>query len=591
MRLFSAAVAVALILLATLVAGPPASARPVTIGRIIVGWEEGTSLAVVRAAHASAEARVAHRFSRVNIDIVRVDDVERAAASYRGRPGVQFAEVEGTVEAYGAPDDPDYADFQWHLQPASAENRGTSNWEPVYEAGAEDTLGKGIRVAIIDTGLDTGGTDTPLNVNLDLAKDYIDGGEPDDPVGHGTHIAGTIAQATGNDVGVAGIAPAAEIVPLRVLDEFGRGLVGNVIAALLYAADIDSDVINLSLGGEGFSAGMCAAVHEVAARALVFAASGNESSATVERPVSYPAACPGAVAVGGIRYDGTRAPYSNTGCHLALSAPGGDVTRDQFHPDGHPDVIYQESKDGEGFGLAGFDGTSSAVAHAAGAAAVLMGRGADIDTTRWLLKASARDLGDGGPDDTFGYGAVDIAAAAAMLDAPRFPLADRGYWLVASDGGIFNYGGCFLGSTGALALNEPIVGMAATPTGAGYWLVAADGGIFAFGDAAFHGSTGAIALNQPITGMATTPSGHGYWLVANDGGIFAFGDAPFHGSTGHLTLNQPITGMTTTPSGHGYWLVANDGGIFAFGDATFRGSAGGVALNRPITGMAVARGG
>ena len=80
-------------------------------------------------------------------------------------------------------------------------------------------------------------------------------------------------------------------------------------------------------------------------------------------------------------------------------------------------------------------------------------------------------------------------------------------------------------------------------TGAGYWLVAADGGIFSFGDAAFHGSTGAIRLNQPIVGMAATPSGAGYWLVAADGGIFSFGDAAFHGSTGAIRLNQPIVGV------------------------------------------------
>ena len=75
-------------------------------------------------------------------------------------------------------------------------------------------------------------------------------------------------------------------------------------------------------------------------------------------------------------------------------------------------------------------------------------------------------------------------------------------------------------------------------------MVASDGGIFSFGDAAFHGSTGAMTLNQPIVGMASTPSGDGYWLVASDGGIFSFGDAAFHGSTGAMTLNQPIVGMT-----------------------------------------------
>jgi hypothetical protein len=124
-----------------------------------------------------------------------------------------------------------------------------------------------------------------------------------------------------------------------------------------------------------------------------------------------------------------------------------------------------------------------------------------------------------------------------------------------------------------MRLNKPIVGMAATPSGAGYWLVASDGGIFAFGDAPFKGSTGAMALNKPIVGMAPTRTGQGYWLVASDGGIFAFGDAGFAGSTGNLNLVRPITVMAATSGGRGYWLTASDGGLFAFGDARFLGAA------------------
>ena len=82
-------------------------------------------------------------------------------------------------------------------------------------------------------------------------------------------------------------------------------------------------------------------------------------------------------------------------------------------------------------------------------------------------------------------------------------------------------------------------------------MVATDGGIFAFGDAKFFGSTGAIKLNRPIVGMAATPSGNGYWLVATDGGIFAFGDAKFFGSTGAIKLTKPIVGMAATPIGQG----------------------------------------
>ncbi len=167
------------------------------------------------------------------------------------------------------------------------------------------------------------------------------------------------------------------------------------------------------------------------------------------------------------------------------------------------------------------------------------------------------------------------------------PASPHGYYMVASDGGIFNYGNLpFCGSEGGRILNKPVVGMAATRDGGGYWLVASDGGIFDYGDAPFHGSAGSIALNKPIVGMAATPDGGGYWLVASDGGIFDYGDAGFYGSAGSLRLNKPIVGMAPTASGKGYWLVASDGGIFNYGDATFHGSAGSIALNKPVVGMA-----
>jgi len=178
-------------------------------------------------------------------------------------------------------------------------------------------------------------------------------------------------------------------------------------------------------------------------------------------------------------------------------------------------------------------------------------------------------------------GTVPSARSAAL------PSATAGYWLVGTDGGIFTFGQAgFFGSTGAIPLNQPIVGMAATPDGRGYWMVASDGGIFAFGDAAFYGSMGGKPLNQPIVGIAPTRTGQGYWMVASDGGIFAFGDAPFYGSMGATHLNKPIVGIASTPDGHGYWMVASDGGIFAFGDAGFFGSTGAVNLAKRIESMA-----
>jgi len=191
-------------------------------------------------------------------------------------------------------------------------------------------------------------------------------------------------------------------------------------------------------------------------------------------------------------------------------------------------------------------------------------------------------------------GAPKLGAPKEVLRAPLVGIAatpsGRGYWLVASDGGIFSFGDArFHGSTGGMRLNRPIVGMASTHSGRGYWLVASDGGIFSFGSARFHGSTGNIRLNRPIVGMARTPIGNGYWLVASDGGIFSFGDAKFYGSTGKMRLARPIVGMVPTTTGKGYWLVASDGGIFSFGDAKFYGSTGRRNLAHPIVGMARTR--
>lgn len=119
----------------------------------------------------------------------------------------------------------------------------------------------------------------------------------------------------------------------------------------------------------------------------------------------------------------------------------------------------------------------------------------------------------------------------------------------------------------------------------GYYLVASDGGVFPFGNAKGFGSTGNIRLTQPMVGMASTPTGNGYWLVAADGGIFPFGDAIGYGSAGNLNLVKPMVGMTATPDGKGYWLAAADGGIFTYGNARYYGSTGNVTLVKPIVGL------
>ena len=166
-----------------------------------------------------------------------------------------------------------------------------------------------------------------------------------------------------------------------------------------------------------------------------------------------------------------------------------------------------------------------------------------------------------------------------------------GYWLVASDGGIFSFGsGPVLRLHGQHACSTSrSSGMAATADGGGYWLVASDGGIFAFGDAAFHGSTGSLVLNKPVVGMIAGPGGAGYFLVASDGGIFSFGSAPFYGSLGGVPLKHPIVAAAATPTFNGYWFTDSTGLVSNFGQASYYGSAPS-PLFRPIVGMAEAPG-
>jgi hypothetical protein len=206
----------------------------------------------------------------------------------------------------------------------------------------------------------------------------------------------------------------------------------------------------------------------------------------------------------------------------------------------------------------------------------------------WLVAS------DGG---VFSFGNAEFYGSAAplRLNRPIVGMAAtpdaKGYWLVAADGGIFTYGDAtFYGSMGNTHLNEPIVGMAATPDGGGYWLVGADGGVFSFGDAVYFGnSLGAVPTTGGTTtvGISSDPDGHGYWLVRADGSVAAFGAAVSYGSTAGVHLNAPIVGMAPTPDGGGYWEVASDGGVFTFGDARFHGSLGSQQITYPIAGIAV----
>jgi SpoIID/LytB domain protein len=198
----------------------------------------------------------------------------------------------------------------------------------------------------------------------------------------------------------------------------------------------------------------------------------------------------------------------------------------------------------------------------------------------------ATDLGS-----TYTYGITGLSGTRP-LNAPVVGVAStpdgKGYWLVAADGGVFDFGDAhFYGSTytygitglsGTRPLNAPIVGIASTPDGKGYWLVAADGGVFDFGDATYQGSayskgftglTGSHPLAAPVVGIASTPGANGYWLLESNGTVLSFGAAQ---SFGQLTGASKIVGIAATADGQGYWLLGANGAVYGFGDASSYGS-------------------
>ena len=197
----------------------------------------------------------------------------------------------------------------------------------------------------------------------------------------------------------------------------------------------------------------------------------------------------------------------------------------------------------------------------------------------------------------YGYlwGLADSTGNMTQYIAPIAP-PPHGYWLVGGDGGIFTFGSAqFYGSTGALQLSRPVVGITPTTDDGGYWLVASDGGIFAFGDAGFYGSIPGLGylpagtpgnvkrLNAPVVGMVPSTDdgggggggGGGYFMVAADGGVFAFGDARFEGSCpGIGGCAGAAVAVMPDATGNGYWLVTATGHVYGFGDATYYGSPG-----------------
>ena len=327
------------------------------------------------------------------------EDVLAVIAQLQGQPGLRFVEPDRLRQI--AATDP-YVRYQWGLDAVGA-----------IEAQDAGVTGAGVVVAVVDSGVAAGGPDgiTTLLDGYDFVDDDADA---DDPNGHGTHVAGTIAQATGNGVGVAGVAPGAAILPVRVMGADGTGYTSDIAAGILYAVDHGADVINLSLGSSSPSATEeVALLSAEAAGVLVVASSGNDG---LDEGVGYPAAYEQVIAVGAADFAGARTAYSNAGATLELVAPGGDLDAD-LSGDGYGDGILQETRIDGTWGYYFYQGTSMAAPHVAGAAALLIAAGASAEEARALLQSTAIDQGAAGWDADHGYGLIDVVAALEALHA------------------------------------------------------------------------------------------------------------------------------------------------------------------------------
>ncbi|WP_394838199.1 S8 family peptidase [Pendulispora rubella] len=376
-------------------------------------------------------------------------------------PRVEHVEPMAIYRTTFVPNDPLYAEKQWHLKRVGAEK--------AWEYGC----GEGVTVAVIDTGVacyDKG----PFSRGSDLAGTRCGDGynfvndtpEAYDDQGHGTHVAGTIAQTTNNEKGVAGLAYCARLMPVKVLNRYGWGTLADVAEGIRYAADHGAQVINMSLGGPS-SVGILkdAVEHAISKGVIVVAAAGNSGKA-----VGYPAAYPGVIAVSATDQSDKIAWFSSRGPQVAIGAPGVAVTQQTICEGGRNKC--------EIFGT--FNGTSMASPHVAGSAAMLVGlgvtepgavrhaleRGATPKDEPQLYGAGVLDVGKSVVNAYWTHVAARLAALFAVFLFVSRRIKKAGGDVASGPGVLF---GALLAGVGLLPF-APLLGLA-SHAGPMRWLV------------------------------------------------------------------------------------------------------------------------
>ena len=367
------------------------------------------------------------------------------AKALRQLPGIRFAEINGRRYPARVPNDPLYeGNQQWHYEAINLPQA----WD--ITVGDESVV-----LALVDTGVLLNHPDLQgrLLPGFDFITDEVtanDGDgmddDPDDPGDstfgnssfHGTHVTGTMAAASDNGVGVAGVTWNCKVLPIRGIG-VSFGSVADIVEGMLYAGglpnasgtvpDQPARVLNLSLGGvagEAESRIERAAVQSlVAAGITVIAASGNQGSSEPAPPAFYPET----ISVGAVDATLGRASYSNFGETLDIVGPGGKRFRDDNN-DGFDDGVFSTKGDDSGdvieFTYNVLEGTSMACPHITGVIGLMLSVNPDLtaDEVRSILLGTAIDLGDTGRDDEFGYGLVDAEAAVIAArndDIPELP--------------------------------------------------------------------------------------------------------------------------------------------------------------------------